>query len=236
MISVICPFYNERGNLGDLFLRLKHVLDGVGEAWEMIFVDDGSTDGGPEFLRSLAARDSRVQVLELDQNHGLSTALYAGFQQANGNIFVTLDADLQNPPEEIPKLLDALKGYDVVTGIRTKRHDSFLRKVSSEIANAVRRTVTGDHLLDVGCSLRAFRREVAKVFYPYDGMHRFFMTAAEAQGFKIRQMPVDHASRRAGKSKYGIRNRLFKALGDLYAFKWIIRRKIQYKIRRASRV
>ena len=233
MISVVCPFFNEKENLEELYSRLIKAVGKLQDDWEMIFVNDGSQDGGGEYLRSLA-RDGRVGVIELDRNYGLTTALFAGLQASRGEIVVTLDADLQNPPEEIPRLVGLLGTTDMVTGIRRNRHDPWLRRISGKIANQIRRTVVGDHIEDVGCSLRVFRRAVLEAFYPYQGMHRFFPGVAEFHGFKVTQVPVEHHERRRGKAKYGLGNRIFGPLWDLFAVHWLVRRKIRYKIRSTS--
>ena len=231
VISIICPFYNEKENLGELAHRLQKVVRDFKEPWEIIFVDDGSSDGGGDYLQTLIPSDELIRLLRLDGNHGLSTAIFAGLQAAKGDILATLDSDLQNPPEEIPKLLSLMKDADIVTGVRKYRQDSWVKKVSSKIANRIRRSVTRDHLEDVGCSLRVFRREVVPAFYPFDGMHRFFLSVAEAEGFKIKQVPVQHEARRRGKSKYGLRNRILGPLWDLFAVHWMLRKKIRFRRR-----
>lgn len=215
LISIISPFYNERENLRELCARLEKVAGALKESWEILFVDDGSTDGGGELLRSLLSRAKPIRLIRLEPNQGLTAALHAGLKEARGEILVTLDSDLQNPPEEIPRLLNLLEGADIVAGIRRERKDSWLKRVSSKIANVIRRSVTGDHIEDTGCSLRAFRREALRAFLPSKGMHRFFLPLAETEGFKIKQVGVQHEPRRSGKSKYGLHNRLIGPLRDL---------------------
>ena len=227
MISIVCPFYNEKENLKELYPRLKKVVEKFTEAWEMIFVDDGSTDGGADFLKSMCRTEKAVRLIELDRNYGLTTALYAGLQAAKGNIVATLDADLQNPPEEIPRLLALMEDADMVTGVRKRRRDPWIKKLSSKIANQIRRRVTGDTMEDVGCSLRVFRKEALRAFHPFRGMHRFFLTLAEAEGFRIKQIPVAHEPRRFGRSKYGLWNRILGPLQDLCAVRWMLRKKIR---------
>ena len=227
MISIICPFYNEKENLAELFARLEKTAGRLDSRWEIIFVDDCSTDGGGGLLKSLLTPRQAIRLIELSPNQGLTGALYAGLKAAQGEILVTLDADLQNPPEEIPRLLSLLHEADIVTGIREDRKDSWVKKTSSKIANAIRRSVTGDHIEDTGCSLRAFRRRTLKAFYPFHGMHRFFLPVAEAEGFKIKQIPVRHDARRRGRSKYGLRNRLLGPLWDLVAVRWLLSKKIR---------
>ncbi|HXV27966.1 MAG TPA: glycosyltransferase family 2 protein [bacterium] len=230
MISIICPFYNEKENLKELYDRLVKMTKTLDEPWEIIFVNDGSTDEGGVHLQSLIVGQHTVRLIELDKNYGLSTALLAGFHAAKGETLATLDSDLQNPPEEIPALLRLLEGADMVTGIRKKRQDSWLRRIISRIANFIRKKVTGDTIQDVGCTLRVFRRDVVEAFYPYKGMHRFFAALTEAHGFKVKQVPVSHHKRRYGKAKYGFWNRLAGPLMDLLAVKWLLKRKIKYKV------
>lgn len=232
MISVVCPFYNERDNLKELYQRLEGSLGRIRESWEIIFVDDGSTDGGGDYLKSLIPAGAFVRVVALDRNYGLATALTAGLREAQGEILATLDADLQNPPEEIPRLLEMLeRGFDIVAGIRSERKDPWIKKLSSRIANRIRRRVTGDPIEDPGCTLRVFRRGAFQAFYPYQNMHRFFLTFAEKQGLRIKQVPVAHAPRKRGRSKYGVRNRLFQGLWDLAAVSWMLSKKINYRLR-----
>lgn len=229
MISIVCPFYNERENLEELYSRLAKVTAGFREPWEVIFVDDGSKDSGGSYLKSLLPPGDSFRLVELERRYGLTTALYAGLEASRGEILATLDADLQNPPEEIPRLIDCLKDGDVVAGVRKNRRDGWLKRMSSRIANTIRRAVTGDHIEDIGCSLRVFRRQTLLAFYPYRGMHRFFLTFAELEGFKIKQIPVEHETRRHGRSKYGLMNRLTGPLLDLFAVRWMLSQKIRYR-------
>ena len=234
MISIVCPFYDEKENLPGLFERLLKAAAKLPEPWEIVFVNDGSTDGSAEEIKALMAGKSQVRLVELSRNCGLTTALYAGLQEAKGNILATLDADLQNPPEEIPRLYGMLEDSDMVTGIRNNRQDTLVKKVSSKIANKIRRAVLGDQIADVGCSLRIFRRSILENFYPYKGMHRFFPAVAELRGFKIKQVPVEHQNRIRGKAKYGLFNRILGPLWDLFSVRWLLTKKIDYKIKGAS--
>ena len=231
MISIVCPFYDEKPNLGELFKRLEAAARTLGGPWEIIFVDDGSRDGGGEYLETLAALHPSIRRVRLEKNLGLTAAFLAGFQEAQGEILATLDADLQNPPEEIPRLVKLLKdsGADIVAGVRRKRRDHWLKRISSKAAKIIRCAVTGDRIEDVGCSLRVFKRETLPAFLPHKGMHRFFLTLAEAEGFKIEQTPVAHDPRRRGKSKYGFWNRLWGPLNDLVMVKCLISKKVRYR-------
>jgi len=231
MISVICPFYNEKDNLKELYPRLLKTMKQLSDSWEIIFVNDGSKDGGGAYLQSMISDQPSIRLIELDRNCGLTTALYAGLQASKGDILATLDADLQNPPEEIPRLLGLLQEADMVTGIRQKRRDRWIKRLSSKIANRIRKMALSDTIQDIGCSLRLFRRPVLEAFYPYQGIHRFFPAIAEAQGFKIKQIPVDHHPRRFGKAKYGLFNRILGPLWDLCAVRWLLKKKIKYQLR-----
>ncbi len=236
MISIVCPFYNEKDNLKPLLERLLATARTFSEDWEIVLVDDASTDEGSAVVEPFCLHEKRLQLIRLSYNTGLTTALYAGLQAARGDILATLDADLQNPPEEIPKLLWMLRSgeTDMVTGIREKRGDTWFKKGISKIANNIRRAVLQDTIQDTGCSLRVFRREVLKAFYPYKGMHRFFAPVAEALGYKIKQVPVQHARRHLGISKYGLWNRLLGPLWDLIAIRWLLTHKIRYEVRSPS--
>ena len=237
MISIISPFFNEKENLKELYNRLLKITPQLEEDWEIIFVNDGSTDGGGEDLRFFeeggegGGGRGTVRQLELSRRYGLTTALYAGFQASRGGILATLDSDLQNPPEEIPRLLGFLKEVEMVTGIRTRRQDGWLKRGSSKLANGIRRFVLGDHIEDVGCSLRVFRRQVLECFYPYQGIHRFFPALAELHGFKVKQVAVEHHPRRGGRSKYGFSNRALQTVGDLFAIRWLLTKKIDYQLK-----
>ena len=231
MISIVWPFYEERPNLKELFERLERAARQLEGPWEIVFVDDGSRDGGAEVLEPLISSRPSMRLIRNEKNLGLTAALLAGFQEAKGEILVTLDSDLQNPPEEIPRLVKLLRdsGEDVVAGVRERRRDGPLKRISSKTAKNIRRAVTGDRIEDVGCSLRVFKRETLSAFLPYKGMHRFFLTLAEAEGYEIKQVPVAHQPRRQGRSKYGFWNRLIGPLVNLFMVKWLLLRRIQFR-------
>ncbi len=229
-LSVVVPVFNEEENLPILIPRLAEVLNRLGLTYEMIFVDDGSSDGSRRVLRGMAAQYPGLRVIGLKENRGLSTALIAGMKEARGEKIVTLDADLQNDPEDIPKLLGYLGPYDVVTGWRQKRDDPWLKRVSSKIANAVRNRFSGEQIHDSACTLRAFKRECLQGLIPFNGMHRFFSTLAKMEGYKVIEVPVVHHPRKFGKSKYNIRNRAMRAFIDLLGVRWLKSRRIKYTI------
>ena len=229
-ISVVVPVYNEEGNLPLLVPKLVEVLKGLGRSYEMIFVDDGSSDGSRVILKEMASQYPSLRVLRLKENRGLSTALVAGMREARGEEIVTLDSDLQNDPADIPRLLEYLDRYDMATGWRQKREDSWLKKISSKIANAVRNWVSGENIRDSACTLRAFKKECIREVPVFNGMHRFLSTLVKMGGYRIIEVPVSHHPRRFGKSKYNIRNRMVRSFIDLLAVRWMKGRTIHYEI------
>lgn len=223
-LSIVIPVYNEEENLPLLAAEIEAALAPTGLPYEVIYVDDGSTDGSPEVMRSLAATDPRVRILHLRRNSGQSAALDAGFRHARGEVIATLDADLQNDPADIPCLLEVLPECDVVCGVRQKRRDKWVRRISSKVANGVRNWLTHESVTDVGCTLRVYRRESVEHIFMFDGMHRFLPTLLKLAGARIREIPVHHRPRLHGVPKYNIRNRIWKALADLLAVRWMQRR------------
>jgi glycosyltransferase involved in cell wall biosynthesis len=230
LLSVVIPAYNEEPNVEPGYRELVGVLEGLGRPFEVIVVDDGSTDGTFVALSRLAATDHRLRVLRFRRNAGQTAALAAGFQAARGDDVVTLDADLQNDPRDIPALLDALRGHDAVCGWRVDRRDPWSKRVGSRVANAVRRAVTGDGVHDTGCMLKAFRREALAPLPLFRGMHRFLPALLQMDGARIVEMPVHHRPRRAGESKYGNWSRLWAGLADLWAVRWMARRRLHYEV------
>jgi dolichol-phosphate mannosyltransferase len=193
-------------------------------------VDDGSEDNTAHVLRELAAKHPEVRIIRFRHNAGQSAALDAGFKQARGPVVVTLDADLQNDPRDMPRLLEMLKDYDVVCGIRQGRQDTWLRRLSSRFANGFRRRVLHDDIVDIGCSLRAYRGHCLASIKLYNGMHRFLPVLLQLEGFRIGQVPVRHHPRQHGQSKYNMRNRAWRALMDLLAVRWMQNRQLRYEI------
>jgi len=229
-ISVVVPVYNEEENLPILIPKLKKVLEGLGCSFEMIFVDDGSSDGSQRILREIASQTPSLRVLRFRENRGLSTALVAGMREGGGEKIVTLDSDLQNDPADIPKLLGYLDRYDMATGWRQKREDSWLKKMSSKIGNSVRNWLSGEDIRDSACTLRAFKRECIQEIPVFNGMHRFLSTLVKMAGYRIIEVPVSHHPRKFGKSKYNIRNRMVRGFIDLLAVRWMKHRTIRYEI------
>ena len=229
-ISVVIPVYNERGNLEPLRAELVPVLEALGRPFEVLFVDDGSTDGSSEVLRALRAADGRLRVLTFERNAGQTAAMAAGFTASRGTLVVTLDSDLQNDPSDIPLLLERMRDHDAVVGWRGVRQDSWLRRVSSRIGNGVRNYLSDDDIIDTGCSLKAYRREALSRIKLFTGMHRFLPTLLRMEGFRVCQVRVGHRPRLSGDSKYGVRNRLVKSFADLLAVRWMKRRTLHYRV------
>jgi len=221
-ISVVIPIYNEEENIKPLYEELKSVLEGLPYDYEILFVDDGSTDRSFEILQSLAKKDPKVKVVRFRKNYGQTAAMYAGFQYANGDVIITMDGDLQNEPKDIPKLLEkAEEGYDIVSGWRKNRKDPFLSRIlPSKIANWIISKVTGVELHDYGCTLKAYRKEIAKNFRLYGDMHRFLPAVAKSFGAKITEIVVNHRPRIHGKSKYGI-GRTVRVILDILLVKFL---------------
>jgi glycosyltransferase involved in cell wall biosynthesis len=222
MLSVVIPAYNEEENVPILYEKLKKVLDGLGQDYEIIFVDDGSTDGTYQRLKQLAEKDSRLKVIRFKRNYGQTAAMSAGFEHAKGDVIITLDADLQNDPEDIPLLLEKLKeGYHVVSGWRKDRKDPFLsRRLPSMVANWLISKITGVHLHDYGCTLKAYRAEVVKDLELFGDMHRFLPALTKRRGAKITEVVVRHHPRMFGRSKYGI-GRTVRVLLDIMLVKFL---------------
>lgn len=221
--SVVVPLFNEEQNVPLLVEAVRHAMAG-GTSWELVLVDDGSTDGTVEGIRQACADDARVRSVIMARNYGQSTAMQAGFDHARGPIIVTMDGDLQNDPRDIPRVVRRLErgGFDLVAGYRVRRQDRLLtRKVPSWVANRIIRALTGVSIRDNGCSLKAYRRELLERMRLYSDMHRFIPAlAVGTAGARIGEIPVRHHSRRHGESKYGL-SRVGKVLTDLITIKLI---------------
>jgi glycosyltransferase involved in cell wall biosynthesis len=222
-VSFVIPVYNEEDNLAELHRQITQAIDRLGRLTEVVFVDDGSTDGSFEKLRNIQAADSRVRVIRLRRNFGQTAALSAGFDHARGDIIVTLDADLQNDPDDVPILLEQIdEGYDIVRGWRQKRKDKFVsRRLPSKIANWIISWITHVKLHDYGCTLKAFRSEIVKNIKLYGEMHRFIPAIASTMGVTVAEVPVNHRPRTRGKSKYTI-TRTVRVILDLFTVKFLL--------------
>ena len=221
-VSIVVPVFNERENLQPLYARLKSALDQLQRPYEILFVDDGSIDGSTRILRDLERSDNTVSVLEFVRNFGQTAAMSAGFSHARGEVIIPLDADLQNDPEDIPRILEAIaQGYDVVSCWRKDRQDPWLTRVfPSHIANWVISRISGVRLHDYGCTLKGYRKDVVKHIRLYGEMHRFIPIYAFWAGARVVEIPVRHHPRKFGRSKYGI-FRTFKVLLDLITIKFL---------------
>jgi len=225
-VSVIVPLYNEEENVPILQAELRAALRGVDH--EFIFVDDGSADRTVERIEAAP----NLRVIRLEKNAGQSTAIYAGLQAARGAILVLIDGDLQNDPADIPKLVgEVSRGADLVCGYRAQRRDTRVKRLTSRIANAVRSRYTKDGVRDTGCTLKAMRRECVGALVPFKGMHRFIPALIKDAGYRLVEIPVNHRPRRFGQTKYGLGNRAVRATIDMFGVRWLLSRRLNYKIR-----
>lgn len=236
-LSVIAPAFNEEESIPGLVDELENALRSTGRSFEIIIVDDASTDGSRDLLRRIAAERDCVVPVFLARNSGQSAATCAGFGVARGRIVFTIDADLQNDPADIPKMIALMEqeGADAVCGIRANRQDTRVRLISSRIANRVRRWLLGDSLKDTGCALKCFKREFVMGLPCFNGLHRFLGVLLEKQGAKVAQMAVNHRARTKGVSKYGIGNRLWRGIRDLYGVRWLRDRWVKVEVQEIVR-
>ena len=231
-LSVVIPVYNEEDNLPLLWPELRGVLESMSVTFEVLFVDDGSRDRSAELIRAIRESDARVRLVRLKLNAGETAATDAGFKAARGQRVVTMDADLQNDPHEIPALVQRLDQWDAVTGWRVARGDgdSLVRRLSSRIANRTRNWLSDESIQDSGCTFRAFRRECLRGLVLYRGFHRFIPTLLRMRGYRVVEVPVRNRPRRYGQSKYGVLNRVFVAFVDLLVVRWMKDRLLRYEV------
>lgn len=232
-LSVVIPLRDEIDSIDSLLHELSAALGHLPFSLEWVIVDDASSDGSLERLRDWLRKDTRLRILSLPEHGGQSAALDAGFRAARGDIIATLDADGQNDPADIPKLLAGLTTSDVVNGVRQTRCDDWLRRASSRLANGIRRHVLRDGISDIGCSLRVMRARYVRRVKLYRGLHRFLPVLLEIEGARVAELPVAHRPRRFGETKYGVRNRLPQALVDLLVVAWMQRRAHRIRAREA---
>ena len=226
-VSVVVPVFNEDESIGLLQQELAVTLAAFDH--EVIFVDDGSTDLTVARIKTAP----NIQVIRFEKNAGQSAAIYAGIQAARADSIVLIDADLQNDPADIPRLLAELwRGTDLVCGYRVKRKDTLVKRITSWIANFVRSRFTKDGVSDTGCSLKAMRRECVHALVPFRGMHRFIPALIKGAGYRLVEVPVNHRPRRFGESKYGLGNRAVRATIDMFAVRWLLSRQLNYKVRK----
>jgi dolichol-phosphate mannosyltransferase len=231
-VSVVVPAHNEEAVIGECIDELTGCMrEWGGATWEAVVVDDGSTDGTLELLMQRKEAVPELVIVRLDGNHGQTAAFDAGFRAARGDVVVTMDADMQNDPHDIPRLFEQIGEWDVVCGVRRKRHDSLVRRISSRTANWVRNRLTHEKIRDVGCSLRAMKAECLAGLKLYNGMHRFLPTLLRLDGWTVTEIPVGHRPRVKGRTHYGIRNRLFCGLRDIFAVRWMQSRWLNYRVK-----
>jgi dolichol-phosphate mannosyltransferase len=225
-VSVVVPVFNEEENMSILQSELRAALAGLDH--EIIFVDDGSTDRSADKIESMP----NVRLLRFEKNAGQSAALYAGIKTARGQTIVMIDSDLQNDPGDIPRLLEEIsRGADLACGYRAKRKDTVTKRLTSRIANFVRSRFTRDYVRDTGCTLKAMRRECADELIPFRGMHRFIPALVRGAGYRLVEVPVNHRPRRFGQTKYGFGSRAWRATMDMFGVRWLLSRRLNYKIR-----
>jgi glycosyltransferase involved in cell wall biosynthesis len=232
-ISLVIPCYNEQDNLRTLITAIREAADPLKVPYEIVITDDCSKDKSWEILKALAADDPRIRVQRFAFNCGESAASWAGLKAACGKYLITLDADLQNDPKDLPKFLETLKHFDCVCGTRVKARgegDNFIRVASSRIANWVRNKLSGEQIADAGCTYRAFKRECITNLKFFKGMHRFLPTLFKIEGHTVAEIEVTNNPRFAGKSNYGVWNRLFASFYDLLAVRWMKKRMFRYQI------
>ena len=231
-LSVVFPVYNEEENVPLLLDEIARALEGKGWTYEIVAVDDGSKDRSLEVLRASRAKHPTLRVLALEKNTGQTAALDAGWRAARGKFVVSLDADLQNDPADIPNMMKRLDetASDMVIGVRVNRRDTFARRLQSKIGNGVRNWITKDNITDTGCSLKLVKRDAIDRVHLFTGMHRFLPTLVRMEGYKVIEMPVNHRPRQFGVSKYGAMNRAFRGLADCLAVRWMRERNLQYRV------
>ncbi len=226
-IAVVVPVFNEAENVAPLAREILAALDPLNRPFEIVFVDDASTDLTWANILAERTKDSRIRGLRHARNAGQSAAVWTGLQGTTAGILCTLDGDLQNDPADLPKLLAELATSDFACGARVNRKDTLLRRASSNVARAARRFMLGVDFADTGCALRAFKRTSLDGLFPFNGLHRFLPVLVHGSGAKVREVPVNHRPRVAGVSKYGVWNRLGRGVADLFALAWYQRRRLR---------
>jgi dolichol-phosphate mannosyltransferase len=225
-LSILVPVYNEEANILPMTGEVQRAMAGTQMDYELIFVDDGSSDGTWAEIAKAHAVEPRVRALRHEKNSGQSAALWTAIQSSSAPVLATLDGDLQNDPADLPKLLRALESCDFVCGVRAQRNDNWLRRVSSRVARAARRAALKVDFCDTGCAMRVFKRSALKGIFPFNGLHRFMPVLVHAAGGKTKEVPINHRPRVAGVSKYGLHNRLWRGIADLFAIAWYQKRRI----------
>lgn len=230
-ISVVIPVYNELENIMPMVERIEISLNKTFKEYEIIFVNDASNDGSYELLEKLKIENPHVVPYHFEKNSGQSAGIDCGFKKSKGNLVVMMDGDLQTDPEDIHELLKYVPEYDMVNGKRATREDGFKRKLASKLGNGFRNLVTNDNIEDTGCPLKLFKREVAKSYEMFNGMHRFLPTLARYRGYKVIEVPVRHYDRLYGVSKYKVFGRALKAFTDCFAVRWMGKKMLNYSVK-----
>lgn len=225
-ISIVIPVFNEEENVLPLAAEVTAVMQSLTRPYELLFIDDASTDATWATITEAQEMNPRIRGLRHDRNAGQSAALWTGIQSAHGPVIVTMDGDRQNDPADLPLLLAELESHDFVCGVRAKRHDNWLRLVSTRVARAARKAVLKVDFCDTGCAFRAFKRSALDGLFPFNGMHRFLPVLVHGNGARTREIPIGHRPRVAGVSKYGLWNRLGRGLYDLVAMAWYQKRRL----------
>lgn len=228
--SVVIPLKNEEENIADLINELEPVMHDLKKPWELICINDGSTDNTLLLLSQIAKTKPYLRVLNFDRNYGQSCAFDAGFKNAKGDWIITLDGDRQNDPADIPKLISMSENYDLICGHRVDRQDPWHKKITSKLANFVRSRFCRDDVQDTGCSLKVYRKDCLNQIKMYKGMHRFLPALFKIEGFRITEVPVNHRERVKGVTKYNFFNRSFNTISDMLAVRWMSKRHINYRI------
>jgi dolichol-phosphate mannosyltransferase len=225
-VAIVVPVYNEEDNVPTLAQELHSAMELIDARYEIVFVDDASTDGTWAKISEARESDERVRGLHHERNAGQSAALWTGIVNTRSEIVVTLDGDCQNDPSDLPRLLHALRDCDFVCGVRMKRRDNWLRRISTKVARVARRRVLKVDFRDTGCAFRAFRREALRGVFPFNGLHRFLPVLVHANGAQTKEISINHRPRVAGVSKYGLWNRLWRGIYDLIAIAWYLKRRL----------
>lgn len=228
--SIVIPLKNEAGNIVHLISEIEPVMFKLNLPWELICIDDGSTDETPTILKDLSNQKPYLRVITFLKNYGQSSAFDAGFKAAKGDFVITLDGDGQNDPKDIPKMIELIENADLVCGIRLKRKDRLSKRWISKLANCTRQWVCEDGVSDTGCSLKIYRKSSLNQIKMYNGMHRFLPALFKIEGFRIEEIPVNHRERINGISNYHFFNRSFNTLADLWAVRWMKNRHLKYQI------
>lgn len=231
--SIVIPLKDEEENVEELVQEIEPVMQGLKEDWELICVNDGSTDGTAAILDRLSHEKPYLRVITFDRNYGQSSAFDAGFRNAKGEFIITMDGDRQNDPADIPKLLREAPRHDLVCGKRIGRQDPWIKKITSRIANAIRSRFCKDGIQDTGCSLKVYRASCFHQIKLYEGMHRFLPALFQIEGFSVAEVPVHHRPRAKGETKYNFFNRSFNTIADMFAVRWMRKRHLRYRTPKA---